>query len=54
MKEQFEVIVTHLRTLQIRYGRSTDPRYFICRAGDNASIALVMTVTPSPRLSLDR
>lgn len=27
MKEQFEVVVKHLRTLQIRYGRSTDPRY---------------------------
>lgn len=32
MKEQFEVIVKHLRILEGRYDRSTDPRYFICRA----------------------
>jgi predicted nuclease of predicted toxin-antitoxin system len=32
MKQQFEVIVKHLRILEGRYDRSTDPRYFICRA----------------------
>lgn len=32
MKEQFEVIVKHLRTLEGRYDRASDPRFFICRA----------------------
>ena len=32
MKEQFEVIVKHIRSLEGHYGRSIRPRYFICRA----------------------
>ena len=46
MKEQFEVIVTHLRNLQIRYGRSTDPRYFICRATGQPHEALTFSARP--------
>jgi predicted nuclease of predicted toxin-antitoxin system len=32
MKEQFEVLVKHLRSLELRYGRSSTPRHFVCRA----------------------
>jgi predicted nuclease of predicted toxin-antitoxin system len=32
MKEQFEVIVRHLRTLENRYGAASTPRYYHCRA----------------------
>lgn len=32
MKEQFEVLVKHLRTLETRYGRATGPRHFVCQA----------------------
>jgi hypothetical protein len=31
-KEKFEVIVKHIRALEMKYERSTEPRYFICRA----------------------
>jgi hypothetical protein len=46
MKQQFEVIVTHLRTLQIRYGRSTDPGHFICRATDQPLEAPTISARP--------
>jgi len=32
MKEQFEVIVKHMRGLEDRYDRAKGPRYFVCRA----------------------
>ena len=32
MKEQFEVIVKHIRTLEMRYERAKEPKFFVCRA----------------------
>ena len=31
-KEQFEVLVRHLRTIEGRYSNSRSPRYFLCRS----------------------
>jgi predicted nuclease of predicted toxin-antitoxin system len=31
MKEQFEVIVKHIRTLEMRYERAKAPKFFVCR-----------------------
>ena len=45
MKEQFEVLVRHLRTLETRFG-GRRPRYYVCRATGHAREATSFAARP--------
>ena len=46
VKEQFEVIIKHLRSLEGRYEGARKPRYFVCRATGQAREAMSFAARP--------